>query len=357
MSANWETIISVGAEGGSIKLLGKKSKLGEWIFKGSVNEIDYELDEGPLQIGRNDPILYSWNEALTFLNEYPWPMLGPQDIHPDFRKQVWQALKEKLADQHIKSFLEYRFDRWIRLCFPEYSRESITLGRWLQESSYTTILTGAGMSTESNIPDFRSKDGWWKNIDPRTVATVDALHNHYDLFHEFYSKRIKSLADALPHKGHRILASWEKKGLLQAISTQNVDGFHTSVGNHKVYELHGNIRKVRCSDCAHSNNVQSFLKKESCSNCGGNLRPGVVLFGEMLPEDSWDASLSHIQNSELVIVIGTSLEVFPASQLSSLTNGKTVYINMEIDKPSNHFDLLIQGKAGEVLEQVNELLF
>ncbi|MBU8919073.1 NAD-dependent deacylase [Bacillus sp. FJAT-29953] len=237
-----------------------------------------------------------------------------------------------------------------------YSEHLLTLADWLQKSKHTTILTGAGMSTESNIPDFRSKHGWWNNIDPRTVATIEALDNHYDIFHEFYSLRINLLENCLPHRGHHILAEWEQKGLIQAICTQNVDGFHSAAGSHQVYELHGSINKFRCADCSKIVSKEQFLNKEGCSQCGGKLRPNVVLFGEMLPEESWSASLSHIHKSDLVIVIGTSLEVYPASQLPQMTAGKTVYINTEMNGQNQDFGLIIQDKAGNVLAKVNEII-
>lgn len=230
------------------------------------------------------------------------------------------------------------------------------LASLLKNSSYTTILTGAGMSTESNIPDFRSQDGWWKNIDPRTVATTEALRNNYELFHEFYTMRINLLKDCAPHEGHKILAKWEKEGIIHAIATQNVDGFHTASGNRQVYELHGSIHKIRCATCQQKASESSFINKEACEHCGGKLRPGVVLFGEMLPQDVWNRALAEIRNSELVIVIGTSLEVYPANELPYMTNGKTVYINAEIESHKNQFDLAIEGKAGVVLKQLDEML-
>lgn len=236
------------------------------------------------------------------------------------------------------------------------SKEAGALADWLQHATHTTILTGAGMSTESDIPDFRSKEGWWNRVDPRTVATPEALQNHYDLFYEFYAMRIKRIKSCTPHTGYNILADWEKNGLIQAISTQNVDGFHTRAGNEHVYELHGSLHQFRCAHCARPSSEKQFLNKENCQHCGGNLRPGVVLFGETLPEDSWKASLAHIRRSDLVIVIGTSLEVYPASELPNMTDGKTVYINAEVDHPNTRFDLVIQGKAGEVLQQVNTLV-
>lgn len=235
------------------------------------------------------------------------------------------------------------------------NKEIETLALWLQKAHYAVVLTGAGMSTEARVPDFRSREGWWKKIDPRTVATVEAMYHHYELFHDFYRMRVQLLKGCKPHKGHDILAQWEKNGLLQAIVTQNVDGFHSAAGNHRVYELHGSIRSFRCVSCGQPATEETFLKKELCKRCGGNLRPNVVLFGESLPQESWHAAMAEIQKSDLVIVIGTSLEVYPASQLPQMTTGKTVYINLEADE-HHYFDLVIQGKAGEVLQQVDKRL-
>lgn len=117
------------------------------------------------------------------------------------------------------------------------------LAEWISNSSTTVVLTGAGMSTESGIPDFRSQSGWWNKIDPRTVATVDALENNYSLFHEFYSYRIKSLEKYSPHEGYQILAQWESRGLLECIATQNVDGFHQHAGNQKVNDYMAQLKQ------------------------------------------------------------------------------------------------------------------
>jgi NAD-dependent deacetylase len=133
-----------------------------------------------------------------------------------------------------------------------------------------------------------------------------------------------------------------------------VDGFHQLAGNNKVHELHGSIRSCRCSLCRTSANLSAFLKGESCVKCGGKLRPNVVLFGEMLPEEPWDEALTAIKRADLIIVMGTSLQVYPVNQLPSMTNGKTVIINLEPTEMDKQFDLAIHGKAGKVLKQVNE---
>ncbi|MDE5413242.1 SIR2 family NAD-dependent protein deacylase [Alkalihalobacterium chitinilyticum] len=226
----------------------------------------------------------------------------------------------------------------------------------LVESNHTVVLTGAGMSVESGIPDFRSKSGWWKNIDPLTVATVDALEEDYDLFHEFYSTRLQTLGDCRPHDGHRILAKWEQKNLVHEVATQNVDELHMMAGSKQVDQLHGSIRTFRCHQCGSSASFEQFKNKESCSICNGQIRPNVVLFGEMLPEDAWNSALHHIERAELVIVIGTSLQVYPVSQLPQMTQGKTVYINKEVNDHHSFFDLIIEGSAKETLIAVDQLI-
>jgi len=194
------------------------------------------------------------------------------------------------------------------------SAEIEKLAEWIKESNFTVVFTGAGMSTESGIPDFRSQSGWWNKIDPRTVATIEALENNYDLFHEFYSMRIKGLETYQPHQGHRILANWEERGIINSIATQNVDGFHQKAGNKKVDELHGSINTVRCNNCGFDNSMDNFLEKKSCDKCGRKLRPNVVLFGEALPRTAWNKAFDDISKSDLVIIIGTSLQVYPVNQ-------------------------------------------
>jgi NAD-dependent deacetylase len=229
------------------------------------------------------------------------------------------------------------------------------LAGWIKESGLTVVVTGAGMSTESGLPDFRSKDGWWKNNDPTTIATVDALTANYPLFHEFYTMRLKALEECRPHRGHYILARWEKTGLVYSIATQNVDGFHRAAGSSRVYELHGSLRSIICSRCEKPGTVEDFIGMKGCRSCGGRLRPGVVLFGEMLPQHAWDGALTDIKRADLVIVIGTSLQVYPANQLPSMTKGKTAYINYEV-RSGGGFDIILQGKAGDLLGRLDSII-
>jgi NAD-dependent deacetylase len=230
------------------------------------------------------------------------------------------------------------------------------LASWMKESKYTVVLTGAGMSTESGIPDFRSAGGWWRNIDPATVASTQALSNQYELFREFYTMRINTLEGCKPHEGHKILAELEKRGLIHCIATQNVDRFHQEAGSGNVYELHGNIRTVRCEDCTTEAALKDFTDGKPCFRCGGKLRPNVVLFGESLPCDALDNTVHAISKADLVIVIGTSLQVYPVNQLPNLCKGRKAYINLDTGGNCSQFDLVIEGSAGNVLFELKLLL-
>lgn len=227
---------------------------------------------------------------------------------------------------------------------------------YLNQSKYTVVLTGAGISTESGIPDFRSKDGWWNKINPAEVASIKALENNYELFRDFYKYRLMMLEGCKFNRGHKILADWEDKGLVKAVVTQNIDGFHKDAGSNRVYELHGSISAIRCHACEKKYTVEDFVNDKNCQACGGNLRPGVVLFGEGLPSYVWQEAYDEIVNADLLLVIGTSLNVSPVNSLPTVAKGKKVLINAEKTHMDDIFDLVINSAAGSVLAGVNKAL-
>lgn len=217
------------------------------------------------------------------------------------------------------------------------------------------LISGAGLSVDSGVKDFRSSSGWWRNIDPRTVATVEALEGNYDLFHDFYSMRITQLQRVVPHQGHYILAEWEKRGILACIGTQNVDRLHQAAGSRNVHELHGTIRTFRCHACGKPHTETAFLQKETCA-CGGKLRPNVVLFGESLPSAAWNRTLDAIREADLVLVIGTSLQVAPVNQLPFLTRARRIFINAEATGYEGQFDVFLRGRALDCLAAIEEAM-
>lgn len=177
------------------------------------------------------------------------------------------------------------------------------------------VFTGAGMSTDSGLPDFRSAKGIWSRLDPMELATESAMHNSYDRFHEFYTLRLEQMRRAAPNGGHRILADWEARGLVSCVITQNVDGLHAAAGSRNVFELHGSVGRARCMDCASPGEEKDFIAKKPCGRCGGRLRPGVVLFSESLPEDAFDGARAAAGEAAVFLVLGSSLQVSPANSL------------------------------------------
>jgi NAD-dependent deacetylase len=186
--------------------------------------------------------------------------------------------------------------------------------RMTARGNRTVIFTGAGMSTDSGLTDFRSKDGIWSKVDPMELATAQAMRGNYEAFHKFYSIRFEQMGGAKPNAGHIIVASWEARGLVDCVITQNIDGLHAAAGSKKIHELHGSVGGVRCMDCGAPSTQAAFIAKKPCASCGGRLRPSVVLFGEGLPDDAMDASWSASERAGVFIVLGSSLNVSPANQ-------------------------------------------
>ena len=231
----------------------------------------------------------------------------------------------------------------------------------LKNSQYTVAFTGAGMSTESGLPDFRSSNGIWKQKDPGKIASTEALNNNVDEFIEFYRERVLGVTEFKPHRGHHILAEWEKKGILQSIITQNVDGFHQEAGSEKVAELHGTLKKLHCQSCGKEYSSSEYINKEYYCNCGGLLRPSIILFGEMLPADAFEFAHEESMKAELFIVLGSSLTVTPANQfpLIAKENGaKLAIVNRDRTEFDMYADIAINGRQiGDVLKELSEQSF
>lgn len=238
---------------------------------------------------------------------------------------------------------------------------SDVLARAIAEAGRIAVLTGAGMSTESGLPDFRSNDGLWRQHRPEELASVAALQQRPLHFYEFYRLRLELLDQAAPNPAHRALVELERQGRLHTIVTQNVDGFHTEAGSRNVAEIHGTLRQARCHECAriYPNDVLkrpvtdlSYIPR--CT-CGGALRPGVVLFGEMLPEAALDKAVEAMETCDGLLIIGSSLQVHPAASLPQivLARNKPIWI---INLTSTPYDgdaaIVLREKAGDVLPQV-----
>jgi len=223
----------------------------------------------------------------------------------------------------------------------------------------TVVLTGAGMSTASGLPDFRSDQGLWKNRDPRSLASIAAMENNPEEFYEFYRERIRALKGVRPNRGHEILAWWEQEGYLRGIITQNVDRLHQQAGSIKVWELHGTLREVRCSHCRRRQDSEMLLERTDCPHCGNPLRPNVVLFGEYLPEDALEKAEELATSCGCFLVLGSSLEVSPANWYPSLAkrSGAELFIVNKMPTPiDSRADGVIHGDIIETLEEIGKKL-
>jgi NAD-dependent deacetylase len=230
------------------------------------------------------------------------------------------------------------------------------LVKLLKQSKYTVVLTGAGMSTESGLKDFRSTDGMWKDKNVYDIARIDGMTENPELFTEFYRWRIKEVLKHEPNAGHYAIDEMMNVGYIQSIITQNVDGYHRQLASKssKIIELHGDIRYTDCSVCEHSEPSDRFLKNTACPKCGSMMRPSIVMFDEMLDQLAVNNAFKEASKADLLLVIGTSLSVSPASHIPLITRtegGKVVLINKE--PVDFKWDISIIGrKAGDVLTEL-----
>ncbi|MCQ4022478.1 NAD-dependent protein deacylase [Ruminococcus sp. zg-924] len=217
---------------------------------------------------------------------------------------------------------------------------------------------GAGVSTESGIPDFRSADGLYNQkyrFPPETILSHTFFTRHTEEFYEFYRDKMLCLS-ARPNKAHLFLAELEKSGKLGAVVTQNIDGLHQLAGCKRVYELHGSVHRNYCQKCGKSFDAEFILNSSGvpkCTDCGGIIKPDVVLYEEPLDDRTVIASVNAIANADVLIVAGTSLTVYPAAGLTRYFNGKSlVLINKSATQLDSKADLVIYESVGETLSQI-----
>lgn len=234
----------------------------------------------------------------------------------------------------------------------------------IQDSQDVVAFTGAGISTDSGIPDFRSHDsGLWNNVDPLTVASVYGFRRNPQAFYDWVRPLAEVTIKAEPNAGHLALVTLEKMGKLSSVVTQNIDMLHTRAGSSRVYELHGHMRQATCIHCfqvydgeAVLNQVLTDGKVPKCTSCrDGVLKPNVILFGEQLPFRELQGAQDASRKCDLMIIVGSSLEVAPASDLPVLAkrNGaKLIIVNLEPTPLDHTADVVIHGRAAEVLPEI-----
>lgn len=229
----------------------------------------------------------------------------------------------------------------------------------LTQSDHIVFFGGAGVSTESNIPDFRSQSGTYsKKTYPyraETMISSDFFHEHPEQFYDFYFHEMV-YEQAQPNDAHMALAKLERMGKLKAVITQNIDGLHQKAGSHKVLELHGSIHRNHCQRCHAAYDLQAMLKQKDqvprCPICNGILKPDVVLYGESLDMHVMEEAISYLSQADVLIVGGTSLVVYPAAGLLQYFHGrKLILINKEETAMDQRADLVIHDAIGRVLKE------
>ena len=232
------------------------------------------------------------------------------------------------------------------------------LAELVRESGPVVVLTGAGISTESGIPDFRSPTGIWAEYDPQEYATIDAFRADPEKVWRFYSLRFEALTKAEPNAGHVALAELEGTGLVRAVVTQNIDLLHERAGSREVVEVHGSIRTSSCLRCESRYPLTDVLRLleagdvPRCTACDGVLKPDVVFFGELLPEAAIDRAYELARSARLLLVVGSGLEVWPVSMLPDATvraGGQVAIVNKGPTTFDERAVVKIDGGAGETL--------
>lgn len=236
-----------------------------------------------------------------------------------------------------------------------------TLAELLRDADYAVVLTGAGMSTESGIPDFRSAGGTWEKFDPMKVASMDVFLSDPVLFWRFHRPRIDMLLGAEPNDAHRAVAELERRGIVKALITQNIDRLHRHAGSAAPIEVHGSIDRGECLRCEITITLDELTRRADAAEdgvprceCGFPMKSGVIMFGQNLPAAEIEAAYEHAERADMMLVIGSSLQVAPVSRLPEvvLSRGGTLAILTEGDTPYDDVaHVRLRGKAGVELAQ------
>lgn len=232
------------------------------------------------------------------------------------------------------------------------------LKQWISESSRIVFFGGAGISTESGIPDFRGVDGLYHQqyqYPPETIISHSFYRQNPQEFYRFYKNRML-FPEAEPNRAHLALAKLEAEGKLKAVITQNIDGLHQAAGSKMVYELHGSVHRNYCQKCGAFYDARYMLESKGipkCEKCGGIIKPDVVLYEEGLDDATMRGAIRAISHADVLIIGGTSLTVYPAAGLIDYYNGnKLVLINKSVTPMDSRADLLVQGPIGEIFSQL-----
>jgi len=240
------------------------------------------------------------------------------------------------------------------------------LAKWINESEMTIAFTGAGISTESGIPDFRSPGGIWDKVQPVDFSNFVASEEARIEYWRQKSAAHSEYSDAKPNVGHQVLARWEQQGRLSGVITQNIDGLHQVAGSHEVLEIHGTAREVSCLDCGWRDDASGWVAEfhetgvpPRCTECSGPLKHATISFGQNLDADVLRKCATWAESCDLFLAMGSSLVVHPAAGLPEIAKqygARLVIINRDETPCDQIADVVIQGSLGESLQAVDDCL-
>jgi NAD-dependent deacetylase len=244
------------------------------------------------------------------------------------------------------------------------SAGAVRLAQMLRDSERAVVLTGAGISVPSGIPDFRTpRTGLWESVDPMEVAHIDAWRRDPDRFWRFYSDRFATLVDKRPNEAHRALAELERRGLIKAVITQNIDRLHRIAGTERLIEVHGSIESSVCLQCGGKFSLETVVEQlraedgaPECPACVAPLKPNVVLFGELLPERALAEAQELAQEADLLLCVGSSLEVYPVAGLPAITHGAGGRLALVTQGPTPYDGDAEVKLDGDVVEELRAVL-
>jgi NAD-dependent deacetylase len=246
---------------------------------------------------------------------------------------------------------------------PGLATRAAELASLIRAADSVVALTGAGISVPSGIPDFRSPGtGLWENVDPMEVAHIDAFHRDTKRFWTFYRPRFAMLGDKRPNPAHLALAELESRGMLDAVITQNIDRLHAKAGTERLIEVHGSIATSSCTSCHATYPLEAVGELfdddgvATCACCMGKVKPDVVLFGELLPEAAMDEAQRLAAGADLLLCVGSSLEVFPVAALPELTLSAGGRVAVVTQGPTPYDDRAAVKLDGDVVAELDALL-
>ncbi|MEY4761459.1 MAG: hypothetical protein RLZZ200_1315 [Pseudomonadota bacterium] len=383
MTGEPEVVLGYGGEGGSVEIVRFAADDGTWLYRKTSRGMGFDGDDELIAIRPEDPPPpdgLCWVEALDLVSAHPWHLLYPTAMHPEYRDVLLREAMRKAMDQPDERSAEGLRD-WLRAYRGDVSRRHdraadsvatlpLPVIDTIRHAERVMVLTGAGISAESGIPTFRDAlTGLWENFNPAELANADAFETDPELVWGWYEWRRAAMLKARPNAGHIALAELAALKPATLLVTQNVDDLHERAGSPDVVHLHGELQRPYCMRCRATYRVDdripdipeagARIAPPRCGRCRGTVRPGVVWFGENLSAGAWDIAHAGASQCDVLLAIGTSAQVAPASSLIDLARRRgalTVQINPNPPGNAAATDYWLPYGAGDALTEISRCI-